>query len=248
MSAAALSVEALSKSYAAQAALTEVSFEVPAGSIAGLLGPNGAGKSTLIRIVMDILQADTGKVSLFGKPRSRDQLDRVAYLPEERGLYRKQGVLETMQYFGELKGLDRAEARRRAERWLERLGLGAVGRKRVEQLSKGMAQKVHLASAFMLEPELFVLDEPFSGLDPISLRQVRALLAEQRARGAAVLLCTHQMNEVQDLADKILLLYQGKLLANASLAVLRAQLGSDGASLEELFVGLVEGRQEGLQA
>ena len=154
-----LAFDRLSKRYGQTTALQDVSFDVPSGEIFGLLGPNGAGKSTLIRILMDIIRADAGEVRVFGEPRRREHLDRLGYLPEERGLYTKQTVIDVMMYFGALKGLDRAEARRRALAWLEKVELPQVASWKIDRLSKGMSQKVQFASALLSDPELCVLDE-----------------------------------------------------------------------------------------
>jgi len=218
--------EDIAKSYGSTLALDGVSFEVPEGEVFGLLGPNGAGKTTLIRILMDILRADTGTVSLFGRPRSRDDLDRVAYLPEERGLYTKQKVLEVMVYFGSLKGLSRAEARRRARDWLERMDLAHTADWRVERLSKGMSQKVQIASTLMVDPPLCVLDEPFSGLDPVNVRLVQDLIHDRRRSGKTTVLSTHQMNQVEMLCDRVALIHRGKLMVYGGVEEVRVKHSS----------------------
>ncbi len=209
------------KSYGETAALCGVSFEVRPGEILGLLGPNGAGKTTLIRILMDIIRADAGSITLFGGPLSRDHLDRLGYLPEERGLYLKQSVINVMTYFGTLKGLDRAEARRRSREWLERVGLAEVASWRVERLSKGMSQKVQIAATLLPDPELCVLDEPFSGLDPVNVRLVENLIEERRSRGKSTILSTHQMNQVEALCDRVALIHQGSLRVYGEVAEVR---------------------------
>ena len=200
------------KRFGDKVALSGVSFDVQPGEVFGLLGPNGAGKTTSIRIVMDIVRADSGTVTLFGERLARQHLDRLAYLPEERGLYNKQSVIDVMVYFAKLKGLGGAEARARATRWLERIGLGHVARHHVERLSKGMSQKVQLAATLLSEPELCVLDEPFSGLDPLNTALVSELIEEVRASGRTIILSTHQMNMVETLCDRVALLSAGKLM------------------------------------
>ena len=200
------------KSYGDTVALRGVSFEVHRGEVFGLLGPNGAGKTTLIRILMDIIRADSGRIHLFGEPFRREHLDRLGYLPEERGLYTKQPVLRVMTYFGSLKGLDRPEARKRASSWLERVGLSEVASWRVERLSKGMSQKVQIASTLLSEPELCVLDEPSSGLDPLNVRLVEELILERRRAGRTTILSTHQMNQVEELCDRVALVHRGQLM------------------------------------
>jgi ABC-2 type transport system ATP-binding protein len=189
-----------------------VSFEVRPGEVFGLLGPNGAGKTTLLRILMDVLRPSAGAVRLFGEPLRRHRLDRVGYLPEERGLYRKRRVIDVLVYFGTLKGLDRVEARERARRWLERVGLPETERWRIERLSKGMAQKVQIAGTLMTEPELCVLDEPFAGLDPVNVRLIRELLRERQGQGLTTILSTHQMDRVEELCDRVAMIHRGRLL------------------------------------
>jgi ABC-2 type transport system ATP-binding protein len=209
---AILTFDAIEKAYGQTVALRGVSFDVNAGEIFGLLGPNGAGKSTLIRILMDIIRADKGTVMLFGEPRRRHQLDRLGYLPEERGLYTKQPVIDIMTYFGALKGLPRREARQRSLMWLERVGLSHVAGWKVDRLSKGMSQKVQIASALLSDPELCVFDEPTTGLDPVNVRLVQDLLVERRRSGRTTILSTHQMNQVDALCDRVALIDKGQLM------------------------------------
>lgn len=207
-----LTYDNIVKSYGSTVALRGVSFDVEGGEIFGLLGPNGAGKSTLIRILMDIIRADSGQVRVFGEPRRRDHLDRMGYLPEERGLYTKLTVTDVMVYFGTLKGLSRTDARRRADEWLERVELPHVASWKIERLSKGMSQKVQIASILLSDPELCVLDEPTTGLDPVNVRLVQTLLLERRRNGRTTILSTHQMNQVEALCDRIALINQGRLM------------------------------------
>ena len=202
----------LVKSYGQTLALCGVTFEVQSGEIFGLLGPNGAGKSTLIRILMDIIRPDSGEVCVFGEPRRREHLDRMGYLPEERGIYTKLTVLDVMTYFGTLKGLTRAGARQRAAEWLERVELPQVSTWKVDRLSKGMSQKVQIASVLMSDPELCVLDEPTTGLDPVNVRMVQDLLLERRQRGRTTILSTHHMNQVEALCDGVALINKGRLV------------------------------------
>jgi len=208
----AVAFEGVEKRFGDVVALRGVSFDVQQGEVFGLLGPNGAGKTTLMRILMDILRADSGGVTLLGAPHRRQTLDRVGYLPEERGLYTKQPVLEVMTYFGSLKGLSRAEARRRGRVWLERIGLAETAAWRVERLSKGMSQKVQIAAALLHDPELCVLDEPSSGLDPVNVRLVDELIRERRAAGRTTILSTHQMSQVESLCDRVALIHHGRLM------------------------------------
>ena len=207
-----LAFENIVKSYGSTMALRGVSFDVPAGEIFGLLGPNGAGKSTLIRILMDIIRADSGQVRVFGEPRRREHLDRLGYLPEERGLYTRLTVTDVMTYFGALKGLTRSEARRRSAEWLERVELPHVATWKIERLSKGMSQKVQIAAVLLSDPELCVLDEPTTGLDPVNVRLVQDLLIERRRKGRTTILSTHQMSQVEALCDRVALIHQGRLM------------------------------------
>jgi ABC-2 type transport system ATP-binding protein len=207
-----LTYDNIVKSYGSTVALRGVTFDVEGGEIFGLLGPNGAGKSTLIRILMDIIRPDSGQVRVFGEPRRRDHLDRMGYLPEERGLYTKLNVTDVMVYFGTLKGLSRNDARRRAAEWLERVELPHVASWKIDRLSKGMSQKVQIASVLLSDPELCVLDEPTTGLDPVNVRLVQTLLFERRRNGRTTILSTHQMNQVEALCDRIALINQGRLM------------------------------------
>ena len=209
---AILTFDGIEKSYGHTPALRGVSFDVHAGEIFGLLGPNGAGKSTLIRILMDIIRADRGTVRVFGEPRRREHLDRLGYLPEERGLYTKLPVLDVMTYFGSLKGLRRHEARKASALWLEKVQLTHVGSWRVDRLSKGMSQKVQIAAVLLTQPDVCVLDEPTTGLDPVNVRVVQDLLLERRRAGLTTILSTHHMNQVEALCDRVALINQGRLV------------------------------------
>ena len=204
--------DGIEKSYGQTVALRGVSFDVNGGEIFGLLGPNGAGKSTLIRILMDIIRADRGRVLVFGEPRRREHLDRLGYLPEERGLYTKLAVIDVMTYFGALKGLSRAEARRRSLAWLERVELPHVASWKVDRLSKGMSQKVQIASILLSDPEVCVLDEPTTGLDPVNVQMVQDLLLERRRNGRTTILSTHHMSQVEALCDRVAMINQGQLM------------------------------------
>jgi ABC-2 type transport system ATP-binding protein len=216
-----LAFRGVSKRFGGQVALDDVSLGVSRGEVFGLMGPNGAGKTTLIRIGLDILRADEGEVSLFGGPLDRTTLDRTAYLPEERGVYRRAKVQELLAYLGRLKGLKPAESRNAAARWLERVGLSRVAEQRVESLSKGMTQKVQIAACLMSDPELCVLDEPFSGLDPVNVALVTDLIEERRASGLTTLLSTHLMHQVEALCDRVALIHRGRLVVYGDLEEIR---------------------------
>jgi ABC-2 type transport system ATP-binding protein len=197
-----LTFDTVVKSYGDTPALRGVSFDVHGGEIFGLL----------IRILMDIIRPDSGEVRVFGEPRRREHLDRMGYLPEERGIYTKLTVLDVMVYFGTLKGLTRSDARRLAGEWLERVELPQVGSWRVDRLSKGMSQKVQFAAVLMSNPELCVLDEPTTGLDPVNVRLVQELLLERRRNGRTTILSTHHMNQVEALCDRVALINKGRLV------------------------------------
>jgi ABC-2 type transport system ATP-binding protein len=216
-----LAYRGVSKRFGRRAALEEVSLEVGPGEVFGLLGPNGAGKTTLIRIGLDILRPDEGEVLLFGARPSLEALDRTAYLPEERGVYRSARVRELLEYLGRLKGLERSEAHKAAKHWLERVGLSDAADKRVESLSKGMTQKVQIAGCLMTDPELCVLDEPFSGLDPLNVALVTRLIQERRARGRTTVLSTHLMHQVEALCDRVALIHHGRLVVYGGLNEIR---------------------------
>jgi ABC-2 type transport system ATP-binding protein len=216
-----LAYQGVSKRFGQHTALDGVSLEVEEGEVFGLLGPNGAGKTTLIRIGLDILRADAGDVSLFGAKPTPTTLDRTAYLPEERGVYRRAKVRELLAYLGRLKGMTRAAARDAGERWLERVGLGHVAEQRVESLSKGMTQKVQIAACLMSDPELCVLDEPFSGLDPVNVALVTELIEERRRSGRTTVLSTHMMHQVEALCDRVALIHRGKLVVYGRLDEIR---------------------------
>ncbi|MDX2234496.1 MAG: ATP-binding cassette domain-containing protein [Hyphomonadaceae bacterium] len=206
----ALVVDSLVKRYGSHAAVDGVSFSAPRGAITGVLGPNGAGKSTTIRALVGILPPDSGSIALFGAPVSRAALRRVGYLPEERGVYRAMTPRGFIAYLARLKGMSHADALQRADALLEAQGLAPYARKRIKTLSKGMAQKVQLAAAVAHEPDLVVLDEPFSGLDPVNQREVETMIRGIAASGRTVLFSTHVMEHAERLCDRIVLINKGR--------------------------------------
>jgi ABC-2 type transport system ATP-binding protein len=205
-----VAAQGLSKSYGTFAAVTDVSFDVAPGEVFALLGPNGAGKTTLIRMLMDITRPDAGEVRVLGRTPDDSLKAKLGYLPEERGLYKRAIVGELLEFYGRLKGHDGPTARRLAHALLERLELGTWAKKRVMDLSKGMQQKVQFMTALIGDPELLVLDEPFSGLDPVNVRLFEDVIGERRKAGATVLLSTHQMNKVEELCDRALMIHRGR--------------------------------------
>ena len=221
----ALQFDHLRKAYAATVAVDDVTFEVRPGEVFGLLGPNGAGKTTLIRMLIDIIAPDDGRILLDGRPIAPADRDRIGYLPEERGLYRKEKVIDILIYFGMLKGLARREALVRSRAWLERLGLPEVAGRRADSLSKGMQQKVQIAGTLLSGPEILVMDEPFSGLDPLNTVLVKDLLRESRDAGALVILSTHQMPMVEELCDRVAMIDHGRLVLYGDLEEIRRRFG-----------------------
>jgi len=227
-----LVLRGVSKSFGDLHAVETLDLNVPAGSIYGLLGPNGAGKSTTIRMIMDIIKPDTGEILLLGEPDPERRRDRIGYLPEERGLYRKMKVRELLMYFGALHGLDARTARERATRWLERMELAGWADAKVEALSKGMQQKLQLITTILHEPEAVILDEPFSGLDPVNVDLVREILLELRDRGVTLLLSTHQMEMVERLCDSICLIHRGRKVLDGPIGQVKAGRGVSAIQVE----------------
>ena len=222
-----LELRNLRKTFDGAKAVDGVSLSVPAGTTFGLLGPNGAGKTTTIRMLMDIIGPDEGEVEVFGHPRTRADLDRIGYLPEERGLYRKMTVREQLIYLGQLHGVPKKALGARADDWLERLGLANRAKSKVEELSKGMQQKIQLAGTLIHEPELLVLDEPFSGLDPINQGLFKDLLAAHTAAGKTLLFSTHVMEQAEKLCDHIALIAGGRVVLAGELAAIKRARGAD---------------------
>ncbi len=212
-----IEVEHITKSFGSMCAVNDVSFTVEPGEIFGLLGPNGAGKTTIIRIILDIFKPDAGRVALLGGLMSEDKKDRIGYMPEERGLYQDITLDRCLAYLASLKGLSTAEARRRIERYLARFDLLAHRRKKLKELSKGMQQKAQLIATLVHQPDLIIIDEPFNALDPVNTQMVKDLLQEERQRGVTIVMCTHQMNQVEQLCDRLVLINQGKVMLYGSL-------------------------------
>ena len=218
-----LEIRECTKRFDGRAVVNRVSFEVQPGEIFALLGPNGAGKTTLIRMITDILRPDDGEVLFQGRPVGGGLRREIAYLPEERGLYRRVRTLEALAYYGELKGMGRHQARDRAMELLTRVGLAEWAMKQVQALSKGMQQTVQLCTALIGDPQLMILDEPFSGLDPINVQLLEDILRERRAAGATVLLSTHQMNKVEQQCDRALMINRGHMVLYGEVRQLRRQ-------------------------
>jgi ABC-2 type transport system ATP-binding protein len=210
------------KRYGEKLAVDDVSLSIPRGNIYGFLGPNGAGKTTTIRCIMDIILPDHGQMSLAGRPLARGLRDRIGYLPEERGLYRKMTCQEQLAYLAQLKGVPRRDALARAERWLERLDLADYTKRKVDNLSKGMQQKLQFAATFIFEPDLVILDEVFSGLDPLNIELMRDLILEEKQKGTTILFSTHMLAEAERLCDAVCLIEGGQKILDGPLADVRA--------------------------
>ncbi len=227
-----LSVSELRKTYGSTKALDGVSFEVKPGEIFGLLGPNGAGKTTTIRISLGIIEADSGTVRFNGRELNVAMKDHLAYLPEERGLYRKSKVLDVLVYFGGLRNIAPPEARKRALHWLEKFELAGVANHKVDELSKGMQQKVQFISCLLHEPELLILDEPFSGLDPVNQIVIKDMIREMKTRGKTIIFSTHQMEQAERLCDRICLINKGRVVLYGELGEIRRKYGNDTIHME----------------
>lgn len=233
-----LVLDRVTKRFADHTAVDGLSLTVPAGVIFGLLGPNGAGKTTSIRMIMDILEPDEGSVRMFGEPGGgRTHSGRIGYLPEERGLYRKMRVLDVLVFLAEVNGVDRRAARTRALEWLERLGLSDWRLRRVDELSKGMQQKVQFIATLLHDPDLVIFDEPFSGLDPVNAQVMKDTVLELRRRGKTILFSTHIMEQAEKLCDELCIIAQGRKLVDGALGDIKRThsghhlvIGFDGSS------------------
>ncbi|OPX33678.1 ABC transporter [candidate division KSB1 bacterium 4484_188] len=228
----ALKVEQISKFYDDFKAVDRISFSIQQGSLFGLLGPNGAGKTTTMRMIMNIIIPDEGKIELLGEPFSEKTKDRVGYLPEERGLYPKMKLLAMLQFLGEMKGLSGNQAKKVASQWLERFDLMQWANNKVQDLSKGMQQKVQFIGTIMHSPDLLIVDEPFSGLDPINTKFLKDILLELKQQGTTIILSTHLMDQAEKLCDHICLINRGKAVLNGSLKEIKQQYSHNSVHLE----------------
>jgi ABC-2 type transport system ATP-binding protein len=221
-------VEGVWKRFATTDVVADLTFEVRPKEILGFLGPNGAGKTTMMRMILDIIRPDRGRIGIFGGAPGLDHQGRVGYLPEDRGLYRDVPVIDTLTYFGALRGMSTGAARQRAKELLIEVGLTDALTKKAGELSRGMHQKAQLVATIINEPDLLIVDEPFQGLDPVNATLLKNLLLEQRERGASVVMSTHDMEDAQLLCDRILLIDKGRRLLYGSVAEVRRAF-SDGA-------------------
>jgi ABC-2 type transport system ATP-binding protein len=218
-----IEVSNISKRFGDTQAVKDVSFQVRPGEIFGLLGPNGAGKTTAIRMLLDIFKPDSGSITIFGGTMTEAVKERVGYMPEERGLYQDIPLERCLTYLGTLKGLSSAEVKERLARWLEEFDLADHKSKKVKELSKGMQQKAQIIATLLHEPDLIVIDEPFTSLDPVNTQMIKDLLVAQRDRGHTIIMCTHQMHQVEELCDRILLMNKGENMLYGDLADIRKQ-------------------------
>jgi ABC-2 type transport system ATP-binding protein len=217
----------ITKSFGPVKAVDDVSYSVEKGEFFGLLGPNGAGKTTSLRILLDIFKPDAGSVAVLGGPLTDAKKDRIGYMPEERGLYQDIPLDRCLAYLGSLKGLSQADVKQRAEGYLERFDLAEHRHKKVKELSKGMQQKAQIIATILHQPELLIVDEPFGGLDPVNTQMVKDLLREQCDQGVTIVLCSHQMNLVEELCDRIVLIDHGKVLLYGELADIRKRFSAN---------------------
>ncbi|KAB2918759.1 MAG: ABC transporter ATP-binding protein [Bacteroidetes bacterium] len=218
-----LKIDNVVKQYAEKLALNGVSFEVPSGSIFGLLGPNGAGKTSLIRIITGITGADSGHIYFNGEPLGPSHIGTIGYLPEERGLYKKMPIQEQAMYFARLKGLSRTEAKQAIDHWFDKFDINSWRTKKVEDLSKGMQQKVQFIITILHNPKLIILDEPFTGFDPVNAELVRKEIIELRSKGATIILSTHRMESVEQMCDHIALINNSQKVLDGKLQEIKQQ-------------------------
>ncbi|MFZ9981032.1 MAG: ABC transporter ATP-binding protein [Cyclobacteriaceae bacterium] len=218
-----LSADSIIKSYSGHTALDNVSFEIPAQSIFGLLGPNGAGKTTLIRIINQIIRADAGEIRLFDEILASRHIGMVGYLPEERGLYKKMKVGDQMLFLGQLKGLSRQESMKQIRYWFEYFEIKDWWSKKIEDLSKGMAQKIQFIGTILHQPKLIILDEPFSGFDPVNAQLITEVILDLRSKGATIVFSTHRMETVEALCDRALMINRSKKILEGSTQSIREQ-------------------------
>jgi ABC-2 type transport system ATP-binding protein len=227
LSESAIQLSGVTKAFAGHVAVNDLSLAIPRGSVFGLLGPNGAGKTTTLRMVMDILGADAGTIEILGRPADQSTRDRIGYMPEERGLYPRMVVEEQLVFFATLKGVPRSEALRRVGPWLERVGLSAWRKRKLNELSKGMQQKVQFVATVLPDPDILILDEPLSGLDPMAADAMRETLLDLRRQGKTLVLSSHQMETVERLCDSIALIDRGRKLLDGPVREVKARHGKN---------------------
>lgn len=224
----------ITKTFGSVKAVDDLSFTVENGEIFGLLGPNGAGKTTVIRIILDIFRPDHGQVTILGGPMDEDKKDRIGYMPEERGLYQDISLERCLIYLGSLKGMAPDVAQQRAAEYLQRFDLADHKQKKIKELSKGMQQKAQIIATLLHNPELVIIDEPFTGLDPVNTRMVKELLQDLRRSGVTIMMSTHQMHQVEELCDRILLIHHGQAMLYGDLNTIRRRYAGRAVSVRAL--------------
>ncbi len=220
---AAINIRGVTKTFGPLTAVDDLDLVVPTGSLCGFLGPNGAGKTTTIRMIMSIIFPDSGEMTVLGKKSAVESKDQIGYLPEERGIYRKMKTLDFLIYMAKLKGVDGSSAKRRALDWLEKVDLGDVSKKKCEELSKGMQQKVQIGATLLHEPELIILDEPFSGLDPVNARMLRELIFDMKEDGRTIIFSTHVLFQAEQICERFFMINRGQKVLDATLGEIREQ-------------------------
>lgn len=223
----AVSLRGVSKSYGKHRAVKNLDLRVPEGSVYGFIGPNGSGKTTILRMILHIIHPDKGTIEVMGQTGTRAANDQIGYLPEERGLYKKMTVQRLLLYYAKLKQTPKTQAKQQIDRWLKSMGLLDWRSKKIEALSKGMAQKVQFIATVISRPKLVILDEPFSGLDPVNMNAIREAIVSLRKEGATVILSTHDMEMAERMCDSIFMIYQGKKVLNGTLQSIQQQYGED---------------------
>ncbi len=245
-------VNQIAKSFGDTKAVKDVSFSVRPGEIFGLLGPNGSGKTTSIRIILDIYQPEHGEITILGGPMTEEKLNHIGYLPEERGLYQDVEVARNLTYLATLKNMTKEQIDQKLPAWLERFDLSEHQKKKTKELSKGMQQKAQLIAALIHDPEIIIIDEPFSALDPVNTQLVKDLLIELRDQGKTIIMCTHQMNHVEKLCDRLVLIDHGTVLLEGSLKEVQQRFASNqvliqtDSELPESLPGVQRIEEEGL--
>ena len=244
----AIRLAGVNKLFGSTHAVRDLDLEVPVGSLCGFLGPNGAGKTTTIRMIMSILYPDSGEISVLGHPQASQVKDRIGYLPEERGLYRKMRVGEFLEYLAKLKGMRRRDLSTYIQQWLERIDLPDVYRKKCEELSKGMQQKVQFLAAILHEPELLILDEPFSGLDPVNTELLNQLIRELQGHGTTIIFSTHVLHQAELICDRIFLINKGAKILDATLGEIQQRFDPRTIVAEPVDGEMPSDRIAGVQA
>jgi len=237
-----IEVKNILKAYGNRAAVNNVSFDVNQGEIFGLIGPNGAGKTTTIRMMMDIIKPDSGEIKVMGEKLNDGSKNKIGYLPEERGLYKKMSVMDTIIYFASLKGVDKVLARKRGEEMLKRADLLPHQNKRIEELSRGMGQIIQVIITTIHEPDLIILDEPFSGLDPVNTQLLKDIIRELKNRGKTIIMSTHLMNDIEELCDRLLMINKGRAVLYGSVAEVKSKYRNNAVLVEAKGdLGAIEG-------